>query len=158
MRRMWRVVHALEVRSKWMGRNLGVTGPQRLVVRVVGRYPDIGASEIAANLEMHPSTLTGILSRLEQAGYLQRAADPDDLRRARFRLTPRGHEIDRERTGTVEAAITRALSRSGDAEVIHTESVMQRIVEELERAAIPTSESRKRSPGKRRPAPKPSRS
>lgn len=148
MRRMWRLVHALDVRSKWMGRNLGVTGPQRLVVRVVGRTPDIGANAIAATLEMHPSTLTGILARLEQAGYLQRIADPDDLRRARFRLTARGRAVDLERNGTVEAAIRRALTRSGDDEVIHTESVLQRIVEELERAA----------PDKKRAARKASRS
>ena len=72
MRVLWGLVHGLDVRSKWMERNLGVTGPQRLVVRMVGRQPGIAASEIAVALDLHPSTLTGILSRLEKRGYLTR--------------------------------------------------------------------------------------
>lgn len=134
MRVLWQVVHSLDVRSKWMARHLGVTGPQRLVLRVVGRTPDIGASAIATSLEMHPSTLTGILSRLEEKGYLQRVPDPHDRRRAKFRLTPRGIRIDRERIGTVEAAVGRALARSGRDELAYTELVLGRVVQELDRS------------------------
>ena len=47
MRRLWELVHALAVSSKRMGRTLGVTGPQRLVLRVVGQAPDATASEIS---------------------------------------------------------------------------------------------------------------
>jgi DNA-binding MarR family transcriptional regulator len=144
MRRLWQVVHALDVRSKWMERNLGVTGPQRLVMRIVGRNPDIGASAIAAALEMHPSTLTGILSRLTARGHLRRVSDPSDRRRARFRLTVRGQQVDRERRGTVEAAVRRALARNGHDDVTRTEALLATLVEELERA-----ESLKASPAVR---------
>jgi hypothetical protein len=40
MQRMWDLVHALDVRSKRMAKTLGVTGPQRLVVRVLGQSPE----------------------------------------------------------------------------------------------------------------------
>jgi DNA-binding MarR family transcriptional regulator len=134
MRVLWQVAHSLDVRSKWMARHLGVTGPQRLVLRIVGRTPDIGARAIATSLEMHPSTLTGILSRLEDRGYLLRIPDPQDRRRVRFRLTARGARIDEQRTGTVEAAVGRALARSGHDELAYTELVLGRVVQELHRA------------------------
>ena len=51
MRRLWELVHALAVRSKRMGRMLGVTGPQRLVIRVVGQTPGATASEISGILD-----------------------------------------------------------------------------------------------------------
>lgn len=133
MRTLWRLVHGLDVRSKWMERNLGVTGPQRLVMRIVGQQPGIGASAIATELDMHPSTLTGIVARLEQRGLLARVVDPADRRRATFRLTPKGRKIDRERRGTVEAAVRRALARTGHDEVEFTEATLTRLVEELER-------------------------
>lgn len=133
MKNLWQLVHALDVRSKWMERNLGVTSPQRLVLRMVGRHPGIAASEIATALDLHPSTLTGILARLEKRGYLTRDIDPSDRRRARFRLTPRGSRVDRERTGTVEAAVRRALSRAKGNEVAQTEAFLATLIAELER-------------------------
>jgi DNA-binding MarR family transcriptional regulator len=133
MQRLWELVHALAVRSKRMGRTLGVTGPQRLVIRVVGQSPDATASEISDILGLHPSTLTGVLARLENQRLLQRRIDPADRRRVRFRLTPAGRRIDRERKGTVEAAVRRAIGRADPRMMAHTEAVLELLVAELAR-------------------------
>jgi DNA-binding MarR family transcriptional regulator len=133
MQEMWGLVHALDVRSKRMAQTLGVTGPQRLVIRIVGLRADQTASEIAATLGMHPSTLTGILSRLEARNALVRITDADDRRRARFRLTAVGRRIDKERRGTVEAAVRRVLARAAPASVTHTERLLRMLAAELER-------------------------
>jgi DNA-binding MarR family transcriptional regulator len=133
MQRVWELVHALDVRSKRMAQTIGVTGPQRLVIRVVGQKPAQTASDIAHMLGLHPSTLTGVLARLEGRGLLQREVDAADRRRARFTLTAAGKAVDRERKGTVEAATRRALARmepSGARAVLEGISVL---VEELER-------------------------
>ena len=68
MRLLWAVDHGLQRRSKRMAATLGVTGPQRLVIRIVGRFPGISAGRLASILHLHPSTLTGILRRLERGG------------------------------------------------------------------------------------------
>jgi len=133
MQRVWELVHMLDVGSKRMARTIGVTGPQRLVIRIVGQTPDRTASEIAATLGMHPSTLTGVLSRLEAAGFLARTVDVDDRRRARFRLTRRGKRLDRERKGTIEACVRRALARADAATVSQTLRMIALLVEEVER-------------------------
>jgi DNA-binding MarR family transcriptional regulator len=133
MQRMWDLAHALEVRSKRMSRELGVTGPQRLVIRVVGRSPASSASDISLTLGMHPSTLTGILHRLEQQGVLERKADAADRRRMRFRLTRKGIAIDRERKGTVEAAVRRALTHAGNLTVQRTLDMFEILTAELGR-------------------------
>ena len=135
VQRMWDLAHALDVRSKRMARSLGVTGPQRLVIRVVGRAPASTASDISSTLGMHPSTLTGILRRLETQGLLDRKADELDRRRMRFRLTRKGIAIDRERKGTVEAAVRRALVRAGDPTVQRTLQMFEILTAELDREA-----------------------
>lgn len=109
MRALWALDHAFQSASKRMEARLGVTAPQRIVVRIVGRFPRISAGEVADILHVHPSTLTGVLKRLEARGVIVRTADPQDGRRALLALTPRGRELDQLRTGTVEAAVRRVL-------------------------------------------------
>lgn len=133
MQRLWELVHALNVRSKRMGKTLGVTGPQRLVIRVVGQSPDATARAIAEMLGLHPSTLTGVLARLERQKMIQRKVDPVDRRRVRFRLTAEGRKIDRERKWTVEAAVRRALGRAEPAMIAATEGLLALLVAELGR-------------------------
>ncbi len=134
MQRLWKLTHALEVRSKKMAKVLGVTGPQRLVVRLVGQSPKVPAGDIAHTLGIHPSTLTGILARLEKQGLIRREVDGADRRKATFELTAAGKRIDRERKGTVEAAVRRALTRATPSVVANTTHMLGLLVEELERA------------------------
>ncbi|MEZ4401787.1 MAG: MarR family transcriptional regulator [Kofleriaceae bacterium] len=142
MQRLWAVAHALDVRSKRMERALGVTGPQRLVLRIVGQRPGITAGDLARSLDLHASTLTGILARLVSHKLLSRTTDPADRRRARFALTSAGRRVDAVRTGTVEASITKALAQASDADV----EACQRLLASL--AAVLTSDvpERKGSP------------
>lgn len=133
MRALWELTHALQVSSKRMARVLGVTGPQRLVIRVVGQTPGITARDLAVALGLHPSTLTGVLDRLEKQAFLIRSVDPSDRRRARFDLTARGKRVDRERKGTVEAAVKRALARADAGTVAKAQRMLALLVAELER-------------------------
>lgn len=134
MQRMWDFVHALDVRSKRMASQIGVTGPQRLVIRLVGQKPGQTASDIAAMLGKHPSTLTGVLARLERQGLIRREIDDEDRRRTLFELTPAGKRIDRERKGTVEAAVRRAMGRATPSVIASTIQMIDLLVIELERA------------------------
>jgi DNA-binding MarR family transcriptional regulator len=92
-----------------MEKNLGMTGPQRLVIRIVGRFPEIPAGQLAKLLHLHPSTLTGVLKRLEEQGLLHRRIDAQDGRRSLLRLTERGRAFDVAAAGTVEACVAKAL-------------------------------------------------
>lgn len=133
MQRLWDLVHALDVRSKRMRKLLGVTGPQRLVIRVLGKSPDLTARDLSDTLGIDPSTLTGILTRLETQQMIIRRPDPKDRRRARFKLTSAGVRIDRERKGTVEAAIRRGLARADEPTVTRTIELLLLLTEELSR-------------------------
>ena len=134
MQRLWSLTHALEVRSKKMARTLGVTGPQRLVIRLLGQTPGLAARDVAQTLGLHPSTLTGILARLEKQGLLRREVDGADRRRAKFELTAAGKRIDKERKGTVEAAVRRALTRVSPTVIANTAAFLEVLVVELARS------------------------
>jgi len=81
--------------------------------RVAQMLEELTVGELATLLHVHPSTLTGILSRLEARGVGSRRPDPADKRRALFVLTARGSRLDRLRTGTVESRVLLALAYGG---------------------------------------------
>ena len=70
LRLLWSIEHGLQRVSKRMEAELGITGPQRLVLRVVGRFPGLSAGELAHIVRLHPITITGILKRLVSRGWL----------------------------------------------------------------------------------------
>ncbi|MBK9263505.1 MAG: MarR family transcriptional regulator [Polyangiaceae bacterium] len=127
MRLLWAVDHALQSTSKRMEVSLGVTGPQRLVIRIVGRFPQISAGELADVLHIHPSTLTGVLKRLEARGIIDRKVDSTDARRALFSLTAKGKEVDSLRNGTVEATVRKALSKLPARKVVAARDVLSEL-------------------------------
>ncbi|MBA2354668.1 MAG: MarR family transcriptional regulator [Acidobacteria bacterium] len=127
MQGLWAVVHRMERLSKQMGTRSGVTGPQRLVLRLVALFPGLSAGDLATMLHLHPSTLTGILRRLDDQGLISRTADPDDRRRTSMRLTSRGTRASTSTRATVEGAVAAALARTSDAH----RDITRRFLEQL---------------------------
>jgi DNA-binding MarR family transcriptional regulator len=131
MRLLWAVDHGLQSTSKRMEATLGLTGPQRLVIRLVGRFPGITAGRLAHIMHVHPSTLTGVLKRMEKRGVLERKADPLDGRKALFALTDAGRALDVPSAGTVESAVQRAITRMSRTRLVNAQDVLTAIAEEL---------------------------
>ncbi|WP_437330532.1 MarR family winged helix-turn-helix transcriptional regulator [Sorangium sp. So ce381] len=132
MKLLWAVDHGLQSTSKRMESKMGVTGPQRLVIRIVGRYPGISAGQLAEIMQLHPSTLTGVLKRLQERGIIERRVDPKDGRRALLGLTARGRELDSLRTGTVEAAVRQALKSVPRRKLDAAQDVLAAVAEALQ--------------------------
>jgi DNA-binding MarR family transcriptional regulator len=129
MRLLWSIEHGVQRMSKRMEGELGITGPQRLVLRVVGQSPGLSASELAHIVRLHPSTITGILQRLVARDLLERRRDPTDTRRAQLRLKPSAARYTRISRDTVEKAVTDALKSVGASNV----RVARRVLAEVAR-------------------------
>lgn len=110
LRLLWAVDHQLARRSKRMARDLGVTGSQRVVVRLLGLVPSADATTLARWTNQDPSTLTGVLARLLRDGLIVGRRDPADARRTLYELTDRGRAIDASHEGTIESAVAAALA------------------------------------------------
>lgn len=134
MRLLWAVDHELQAASKRMLARIGVTGPQRLALRIIGRFPGISAGRLARILHVHPSTLSGVLQRIEERRLVERWSDPRDARRALFGLTGAGRTIDREPLGTVEVALSRALAEVPAQKLEVVREVLDQIVATLRAA------------------------
>lgn len=147
MRALWELVHALQKASKRMTVGLGVTGPQRLVLRVIGLAPGISAGGLATVLHLHPSTLTGVLKRLETQGLVSRVPHAVDGRRAVLRLTAQGQRLNVATEGTVEAAARATLRQISSRDRAAIRHSLELLVDELDKpsARAPARRGRNRA-------------
>jgi DNA-binding MarR family transcriptional regulator len=114
-----------------MERTLGVTAPQRLVLRLLGRFPGITAGQLARSLHVDPGTLSASLRRLEARGLIERRRDPLDSRRVTVGLTRQGRELDVPRQNTIEAAADALLAGTSPRDLAATVRVLDRFSELL---------------------------
>lgn len=124
LRLVWSVDHELQRTSKRMEVRLGVTAPQRFVLRLVGRYPGMTAGQLAEVLHVNPSTVTGLLKRLASRGLVSRRHDPRDRRRTFVGLTDAGRSINRDAAGTVEGAVEHVIATLPRAKVAAARDVL----------------------------------
>ncbi|MBN1774838.1 MAG: MarR family transcriptional regulator [Clostridiales bacterium] len=66
------------------------------IVRIIGRGTKTIVGDIVKSLQLPKSTVTGLIARLEQKGFIQRKIYPDDLRSFSLVLTDRGKRAVRE--------------------------------------------------------------
>lgn len=109
LRELWALDHALQKCSKHMSKTLGITGPQRLALRLVSRFPGLPTGRLARLLHLHPSTVSGVVKRLAERGLIVRAMDGPDRRRSLLRVTSAGLELLGRPHSTVESAVRAAL-------------------------------------------------
>jgi DNA-binding MarR family transcriptional regulator len=131
MQLLWTVDHGLRSLSKQMHARLGLTGPQRLVLRLVGRFREVAPSELAELLQLDRGTMTGIVERLVDRKLLIRAANSTDRRRYSLRLSAKGRRMDRETSGTVEACVRKTLTSLPQAKIDAASAVLRRLAVEL---------------------------
>ena len=131
IRRMWAVDHELQRVSKRMVSRIGLTAPQRLAVRFIGLNKGLTLGTLADLLHLHAGTVTGIVRRLESLGLVQQTRSTEDSRRRHLALTAEGRRINRQRRGTVEAAVRRVARATGAAEFATAARVMDVLARNL---------------------------
>lgn len=77
-------------------RPMGITRPQWRVLTILKRREGINQGELAERLEVEAITVGRMVDRLQDAGFVERRADPQDRRAWRLFLTPRSHAIIKE--------------------------------------------------------------
>ncbi len=71
----------------------GLTPTQLAALATVGNSGPIRLGDLAAAEGIAPSTLTRLVTALEDSGYVRRDADPNDARASTLAITPRGQDV-----------------------------------------------------------------
>jgi DNA-binding MarR family transcriptional regulator len=130
---LWQLDHALNKRSRRLLRLIGVTAPQRFIIRVIALRPGSTPGQIARHLHVTPATVTRVVQRMEEAGLLRRQPDPDDSRRVLLHLTAKARRIEEKAGASGESPVSNVLRRTPPGRVEETGRMLAALIEELER-------------------------
>src|ERR1700744_2092252 len=89
----------------------GLTPTQLAALATVERAGPLRLGDLAAAEGIAPSTLTRIVSVLEDSGYVRRDADPKDARASTLAITPSGHAMLDQRHASGPAQLPEWLLR-----------------------------------------------
>lgn len=128
---IWELNHALEATSSRLNATVGLTAQQRMIIRIVGKFPGISAGQLANLLRIHPGTLSTAVLRLARRGLLVRERDARDKRRIALGLTAKGRAFDVPRPDSVEGAVTRMLATVGPGDVSAAQRCLRALVAAL---------------------------
>ncbi|MBU7581174.1 MAG: MarR family transcriptional regulator [Porphyrobacter sp.] len=118
-------------------RSLALTGPQARLLLALERTPDQNQAFYAERLEIEPITLTRIADRLEEAGWVERQADPADRRARILHLTDKSRGIVTRLRITVESLFEDMLTGFDAAERAMFAQMLDRIAANLIAARQP---------------------
>ncbi len=114
-------------------RTMGVTRPQWRVLALLKRFDGSTQVTIADMLEVEPITLGRMIDRLQDAGLVERRADPKDRRAWRLHLTAKGRAKITELRPTATAMFAEALNGISEAKQIELEEMLDIIRSNLTR-------------------------
>lgn len=106
---LYSAAHAMQAAYKPLLEPLGLTYPQYLALSALWAEDGQTVGQIGAALMLDSNTLTPLLKRLEQAGWVTRRRDAADERQVRLTLTEAGRAL-REQAAAVPGCF---LDRTG---------------------------------------------
>lgn len=71
----------------------GLTRAQWRALKTIWRNEGLSQADLADRLDMEPIPVGRVIDRLQNAGYVERRADPADRRRWRLHLTPKAEAV-----------------------------------------------------------------
>lgn len=122
-----RIIRAVDLHSKKLVREWGLTTPQLLVLRAVAREGGASPTTIARHVHLSQATITNIVDRLEKAGLVTRRRDDRDRRVVIVSLTDAGKARLEEAPEPLQAEFVRQLEKLEDWERKMLIAAMQRI-------------------------------
>lgn len=123
------VIRAVDLHSRWMLSQYHITGPQLITLLTIEKEAPVTASAIASHILLSPSTVIGILDRLESKGLIQRDRDLKDRRMIWISLTEQGKIVAANAPSTLQDTLAEAIVRLPETEVLKIVESLERIVE-----------------------------
>ena len=87
------------------------------------------ANELGKRAGLEPSTMTGLLDRMERDGVLKRKPDPNDRRANRIHLTREGFNAEVSATKVVSNTLEKVLNTIDDKDIETTKNVLHTILQ-----------------------------
>ena len=128
LRALRQIIQAIDLHSRHLTQVYSVTGPQLVCLLAIDERGPVTLSELAQAIYLSPSTVVGIVDRLEREGFVQRERSKVDRRVVFITITEKGKEFAAKAPSPIQEQLASRL------EQLPVEEQMQ-IAESLDKVA-----------------------
>jgi DNA-binding MarR family transcriptional regulator len=147
-----RITQAIRLSSSVVQDKLGITGAQLFVLQQLADQPGASLRELADRTLTDQSSVSVVVSRVVDAGYVARRISRQDARRTELTLTAAGTQLLRRAPALAQTRLMAALRAVSVRELRITASVLGRVAAAVGSTAEPAPMFFEPASGKRRAA------
>jgi hypothetical protein len=126
---LWSLNASLQRTSRDMETTLGVTGPQRFLLRFVGLEPGVTRARLGSVVSLDVADLRSDLEQLVAKNLLVTRSEQSG-----YFLTAHGASVNGVMNGTVEQAVSKALDEGSAYERTSLRRMIERVIRHLDAA------------------------
>jgi DNA-binding MarR family transcriptional regulator len=148
-----RVVRAFRAMAQLAEEVLGVSGAQHFVLQKLADAPALSLNDLAARTMTHKSSVSVVVSRLVERGFVERSRSSADGRGIVLTLTPAGRRALLRAPESAQTRLVAALGRLPRRDLAAFARLFERFSDELGVAALEPTMLFEDEPGGRRHGP-----
>jgi DNA-binding MarR family transcriptional regulator len=126
------IIHAVDVYSRKLRTQYRITAPQLVCLNAICQNGSLTTTQIAGRVHLSPSTVVGILDRLEKQELIQRARDTKDRRLVNVTATDEGRRLVEHAPSLLQDRLANALQSLPDLEQATIALSLRRIADLME--------------------------
>ena len=139
LRSLRRITRAIALHSRQLAADSHVTGPQLICLRAVTEKGPLTATAISREIHVSPSTVVGILDRLEDRQLIERIRSQTDKRKIHPRLTATGNALLNKAPTALQDSFVRKFDQLQSWEQHMIIASLQRVAEMMDAEEIDAS-------------------
>ncbi|MCV2885145.1 MarR family winged helix-turn-helix transcriptional regulator [Aestuariibacter sp. AA17] len=127
-----RVIRAIDLYSKKLSKETGLTSPQLIVLQEIAAQDGIMVKQVAENINLSSATVTSILDRLETKNLVSRLRSSVDKRKVGIHLTEQGKLVLAEAPKPLQEHFIHRFEKLEEWEQTQLVATMQRIAKMMD--------------------------
>ncbi|HYA92751.1 MAG TPA: MarR family transcriptional regulator [Thermodesulfobacteriota bacterium] len=132
MQSLRRIFKAVQDYSHEVSEKFGITGPQLWALKTIFQNESLSLSDLSERMYLHPSTITGVIDRLEKKGYVIRNRDKVDRRVIYVQLTAEGKRLAKRAPSPAQGKMIYGLKNLKKGELNLIYDSVQKLVKIME--------------------------
>lgn len=134
-----RIIRAVEIHSRKLAQSYRITGPQLGCLLAIRESGPVTTTRLAHQVYLSPSTVVGIIDRLEEKGLVARQRSRADRRQVRIAITVEGEKLAASAPSLLQDTLADALKKLPEPEQVSITLSLEKVVDLMEARQIEAS-------------------
>lgn len=111
--------------------NSGLTHQQIMIIKLIAHKKEINISELCEEMSLTKGTVSGIVRRLNEAGYVEKVKHQDDKRNTYVIFSEKGNLFAREFRDTINSSFQRIFDNFTPQDMLQTEENLRKLNDKI---------------------------